>query len=474
MKVRNIALMMAASFMVLAVIVACAAPPTPVPTPVPPTAVPATKAPASSSSSSVASSASSAASSAGSSVPATTAPTAAATTAPASSSSSSAASSATKTGAAYKIGFISAATGAGASLGVAERDVATLVSNQLKASGGIVGPDGVKHDVQVLIFDDQSSADTAATLARRLIEQEQVQVLVATSQSGPSQAIVPIATEDKTTLISMASARSLIEDPNTKQMRPWVFKPVPENTNSADKQAEYMKAVGVTKVCYEYENSSYGQDTLASAQASFPKAGIQIVASDAFDPKATEFPQLAKIKSTGCDAVVIGAIPPASPVMNVAVRDAYPNIRIIHGHGSCSPDLVKAAGKAAEGTVMPCGKLLVASSLPDSDPAKAIDLKLIADLATVSKDPISTFHGHAYDSLQWAIFALKQLPDGMALADQRSNIRTTLETKIVNFPTTHGLYTLSPTDHMGFQSSEFAFVVVKNGQFVVLPKDQWK
>lgn len=467
MKVRNIVLMMAASLFVLAVIVACAAPPTPAPTPVPPTAVPATKAPASSSSSSAASSASSSAAP-------TTAPTVAATTAPASSSSSSATSSAAKTGATYKIGFISAATGAGASLGVPERDVATLISNQLKAAGGIVGADGVKHDVQILVFDDQSSADTAATLARRLIDQEQVQVLIGTSQTGPSTAIVPIATEAKIPLISMASARSLIEDPATKTMRYWVFKPVPENLNSAEKQSEYLKAVGVTKVCYEYENSSYGQDTLASAQAVYPKSGISLVASDAFDPKATEFPQLAKIKSSGCQAVVIGAIPPASPVMNVAVRDAYPDIRIVHGHGSCSADLPKAAGKAAEGTVMPCGKILVAESLPDSDPAKKIDLQLAKDLTAVTKDPISAFAGHAYDSLQWSLFALKQLPDGMALADQRAAIRNTLETKIVNYVTTHGLYTLSPTDHLGFQSSEFAFVTVKNGQFVVLPKDQWK
>ncbi len=454
MKISRILLMMALS-LVLAALAACAAPPPPAPTPAPPTQAPAqptaakpTEAPKATA------------------VPAaTTAPTVAATTAPTA--------AAAKTGGVYKIGFISAATGAAASLGVTERDVAKLVSEQLKSTG-ITGPDGVKHEVQVLIFDDQSSADTAATLARRLIEQEQVQVLVGTSATGPSTAIVPIATEAKVPNISMASARSLIEDPQTKKMREWIFKPVPENTHSADKQAEYLKAAGVTKVCHLYENSSYGQDTFAAASASFPKAGIQIVYSDAFDPKATEFPQLAKAKSSGCQAVVIGAIPPASPVMNVAVRDALPDIRIIHGHGSCSPDLIKAAGKAAEGTVMPCGKILVAESLPDSDPVKALDLKLIKDYATVSKDPISTFSGHAYDALQWAIAGLKTLPDGLSLAEQRAQVRNALETKIVDFPTTHGLYTTSPTDHLGFKGSDFAIVVVKDGKFVVLPKEQWK
>lgn len=474
MKVRQIAMMLVASLVVLAVIVGCAAP---APTAVPPTAVPPTVAPKATEAPKATTAPTTAPAATATSAPkATEAPkaTAAPTTVPATTAPTTAPTTAAKTGAAYKIGFISAATGPGASLGVPERDVATMISNQLKASGGLVGPDGVKHDVQVIIFDDQSNADTAATLSRRLIEQEQVQVLVASSLTGPSTAIVPIATEAKVPLISMASARSLIEDPATKKMREWVFKPVPENSHSADKQAEFLKAVGVTKVCHLYENSSYGQDTFAAASASFPKSGIQIVYSDAYDPKATEFPQLAKAKSSGCEAVVIGAIPPASPVMNVAVRDQLPNIRVIHGHGSCSPDLVKAAGKAAEGTVMPCGKILVVDSLADSDPAKALNQKFIKDYATVSKDPISTFAGHAYDSLQWAIFALKSLPDGGTLANQRAKIRETLETQIKNFPTTHGLYTVTPTDHLGFQASEFAFVVVKDGKFAVLPKEQWK
>ncbi len=438
MNARKFALLLALVILLGVIVSACA----PAPTPVPPTVAP-TVAP-----------------------PATAAPKA--TTAPPT------ATAAPKVGATWKIGFISAATGAGASLGVPERDVATFVAAQLKAAGGVTGPDGVKHEVQLLIFDDQSSADTTATLARRLIEQEQVQVLVASTQSGTSTAIVPIVTEAKVPNISMASARAIIEDPATKKMREWVFKPVPENTHSADKQAEYLKAVGVTKVCHLYENSSYGQDTLAAATASYPKSGITIVYSDAFDPKATEFPQLARVKSSGCEAVVIGAIPPASPVMNVAVRDALPTLRVVHGHGSCSPDLVKSAGKAAEGTVMPCGKILVADTLPDSDPAKALNKKLIADYATVSKDPISTFAGHAYDSLQLAIAALKYLNDGGTLAAQRQAVRDALETKMVKFVTTHGLYTLSATDHLGFDPAEFAFVVVKDGKFVVLTKDQWK
>jgi hypothetical protein len=53
-------------------------------------------------------------------------------------------------------------------------------------------------------------------------------------------------------------------------------------------------------------------------------------------------------------------------------------------------------------------------------------------------------------------------------------VRDALETKTAKFPTTHGLYTLSATDHLGFNGAEFAFVIVKDGKFVSLLKDQWK
>ncbi|MGH2349050.1 MAG: ABC transporter substrate-binding protein, partial [bacterium] len=122
----------------------------------------------------------------------------------------------------YKLGFISSVTGPGASLGTPERDVARIIQERIAAEGGVTGPDGVRHDVQFLIFDDASRPDTAAGLVRRLIEQERVTVLVAGTLSGASLAMVPIASEARTPMISMASARAIIEDPQTKRMRPWV------------------------------------------------------------------------------------------------------------------------------------------------------------------------------------------------------------------------------------------------------------
>jgi len=379
-----------------------------------------------------------------------------------------------RVGAPYKIGMIASVTGPGASLGIPERDVSRIIQGRLNAEGGIVGTDGARHEVQIVFFDDESRADVAASLARRLIEQERVTVMVAGTLSGSALAMVPIASEARVPMISMASARAIIEDPATRRMRPWIFKPVPENLHSAAKQAEYLKAVGITGVCHLYENTAYGQDTFASAQALYPKSGIRILYGDSFDRTGTEFPQVTRVRASGCRAVVIGSIPPAASLINVAVAGRVGPRKIIHGHGACSPDLVRTAGAAAEGTVMPCGKILVADQLPVTDPVRRLNLELISEYQRLTGQPISTFAGHAYDALQWALAALKEVPDGAALEAQRAAVRDALETKIKNFPGTHGLFTLSPDDHLGFNPEDFVVVTVRGGKFVILPRDQWK
>ncbi|MDR7482551.1 MAG: ABC transporter substrate-binding protein [Armatimonadota bacterium] len=375
----------------------------------------------------------------------------------------------------YRIGFIASVTGPGASLGVPERDVARMLQERLTVQRGIVGPDRARHDVEIVIFDDQSSADVAAGLARRLISEERVTVLVAGTLSGPSLAMVPIATEGRTPMISMASARSIIEDPATKRMRPWIFKPVPENLHSAQAQADYLQAVGARRVCHLSENTAYGKDTFQSAEAVYGKAGISIAYGDAFERTATEFPQVARVRASGCQAVVIGSIPPAASLINVAIRERLPAIRIVHGHGACSPDLIKTAGQAAEGTVMPCGKILVPDQLPANDPTRPLNLRFVSDYQRYTGGaPISTFAGHAYDALQWALAALRTLPDRQPLERQRDLVREALETKLGSIRGTHGVFKLSPEDHLGFDYRDFVFVTVKGGKFVILPREQWK
>jgi branched-chain amino acid transport system substrate-binding protein len=372
----------------------------------------------------------------------------------------------------YKIGFCAAITGPGSSLGIPERNTAEMLAEQY--AEGITGPDGVHHALEVVMYDTESNPDTAASVASRLITEDEVDVLVCGTLSGNSMAIVPIATENEITLVSMASARSIVQDPETGETRKWVFKTPQENLHSGEWQAEYLQAKGITKVCDLYENSGYGQDCLAQTTAAVEAKGIEVVYADTFERTDTEFPQMASVQSSGCEAVVVGAIPPGASTVTVAAREALPNLPVIEGHGVCNQTFIDLAGAAAEGVVFPCGRLMIADLLPDSDPQKAVVSKYAADYtAFTNGEAIDTFGGHAWDGMMWAIEGLTSLNDGLSPAERRAGVRDYIENNIHNWPGISGVFNISADDHLGLTYEALTFVKVTNGTWEYFPQEDW-
>jgi branched-chain amino acid transport system substrate-binding protein len=407
----------------------------------------------------------------------TEAPTAAPTEAPTEApmvTEAPAATEAMTEGETYKIGFAPAITGPGSSLGAPEHETGQLIAQQL-ADQGVVGPDDVHHPVDIMIFDTETNPDVAVSVVRRMIEEENVQVVVAGTTSGISMAIVPIITEAEIPYISMASSGAIVKDPDTGETRTWAFKTAQDNFASAQWQAKYLSALGLTKVCHLSENSGYGADTLAQAQKAFAEAGIEIVYSDSFEREGTEFPQVINVQTSGCQAVVVGAIPPASSNISIALRDALPDIPIIHGHGTCNQDHIDLMGAdVAEGMVSPCGKVMVSDTLPDDDPQKDVLVKYVADYTEFTGKPVNTFGGHAWDAVMLAVNGLASLPAGLDLAAQRSAVRDYLENDVHDWPGISGVYNLSPDDHFSLGFDSLTFVKVEGGKWVYYPPEDWK
>ncbi len=373
----------------------------------------------------------------------------------------------------YKIGFAPDVTGGGAFLGEPERKVAEIIAAQLEESGGVVGPDGVRHEVEILIGDTESNPDVAVSVARRYIEEDEVVVVVAASVTPISLAIAEVAEETKVPYISMASSLAIITDPDTKEMRPWVFKVAQSNGDVAVWQVKRMQALGATSVCYLYENTGYGKDCFASSSAALEAAGFETVYQDSFERTDTEFPQVAGVQAAGCDAVVVGAIPPGASLVTIAVRDAMPDIPIIHGHGVCTEDFITAAGDAAEGMEMPCSPVIIAADVPADHPQKDVFMEFYEAYTEYTGEPVSTFGGHGWDSLKWVIEALETLPDGLTLTEQRAAVRDYIETNIKGWPGTAGVFNIAPDDHYGLTAESFTWFKVEGGDFVPFPEETW-
>jgi branched-chain amino acid transport system substrate-binding protein len=266
---------------------------------------------------------------------------------------------------------------------------------------------------------------------------------------------------------------AIISDPDTGEMRPWVFKVAQSNGDVAEWQVERLADLGVSSVCYMYENTGYGMDCYNNSSAALTDMGLENVFEGSFERTDTEFPQVPAIEAAGCDVVVIGAIPPGAANAHLAIRTALPDIIIVHGHGVCTTDFISAGGEAVEGAEMPCSAVIIAEDIPADHPAKEVWMDFKDAYEGYTGDPVSTFGGHAYDALYWVIEALETLPEGLSLAEQRSAVRDYIENNITGWPGTAGIFDLAPDDHYGLDYQSLSWFKVEGQKFVPFPPEEW-
>jgi branched-chain amino acid transport system substrate-binding protein len=136
---------------------------------------------------------------------------------------------------------------------------------------------------------------------------------------------------------------------------------------------------------------------------------------------------------------------------------------LIMSHGVASKKFIELAGEAAEGIVLPAGKLIVADQLPDTDPQKSLLVGYKQEYESRFQEPVSTFGGHGWDSVQQVILALEKVgPDRAKIRDQ---LETMKDVKGIG-----GVFNRSPEDHNGLSKDAFALVRVENGNWKLIAK----
>ena len=140
-------------------------------------------------------------------------------------------------------------------------------------------------------------------------------------------------------------------------------------------------------------------------------------------------------------------------------------------HGIANNDFLRVGGKDVEGTILPAGPILVAAQLPDSNPIKANALSYIAKYeAANGAGSVATFGAHAYDAATLLIAAIPAaLSKGKpGTPEFRAGLRDAMEAQ-KNLVLTHGIATMTPADHNGFDDRARVMVTIQNGAWKLLP-----
>jgi len=353
----------------------------------------------------------------------------------------------------YHVGCIFAITGKASFLGEPERNAAEMIAKEINGAGGINGKKLVLH-----IEDDQGDNTQAVNAANKLIKKDKVCAIIGPSTTGSTMAIIPIVQETQIPLISCASA-SVITEPVAE--RKWVFKVAPQDGDGARRIFDHMTSKGIKNIGIITSTTGYGAAGRTQLTKIAPEYNISIVADETYDPTATDMTaQLMKIKNAGAQAIVNWSIEPAQSIVPKNMKELKMTIPLYQSHGFGNIKYAEAAGEAGEGIIFPCGRLLVAPLLADDQPQKKVLVDFKDKYEKTYKDNVSTFGGHAYDSLWILVNALKKAGDDPAKL--RDEIEKT------EFVGTAGIFKLSPTDHCSLDKNAFEMLTVKGGKFVLL------
>ena len=354
-----------------------------------------------------------------------------------------------------KIGVTVSATGPAASLGIPEKNTVALLPKEVAG-----------QKLEYIVLDDATDSTQAVKNARKLTSEDHVDALVGSTVVPNSLAMIDIAAETHTPMISMAAAASIVEPMDSK--RAWVFKTPQNDILMATAIAQHMSNHGVKTVAFIGFSDAYGESWFKEFSKAADLAKLKIVANERFARNdASVTGQVLKMMSQNADAVLIaGAGTPAALPQKTLKERGYKG-KIYQTHGVANNDFLRVCGKDCEGTFLPAGPLLVAEQLPDSNPVKqaALTYKKAYEGA-YGAGSVSTFGGHAWDAgliLQRAIpVALKKGQPGTPAF--REALRAAIE-ETKNLPASHGIFNMSPNDHSGLDQRARVMVEIVGGKW---------
>ncbi len=348
-----------------------------------------------------------------------------------------------------KIGSFLSVTGGASFLGDPEKKTLEMYVEKINAEGGILG-----RSVELVLYDDSTNAKEALTFVKRLIQQDQVDVIVGGTTTGNTMAVIKEIEKQGVPFISLAGAGVIINP-----VKKWVFKTPHTDRLAVDKIFLDMKARGLSKVGLLSGSGGFDKSCRKNAHSLAGDRGIEIVADETHGKGDTDMtPQLTKIKNTaGLDAFLYCGFGAPTSIAAKNYKQLGMTVPHYQTHGSASMRFIKGADGAAEGVRLPAAALLVVDQLPDSHPQKAVASAYKNAYETRYKDSISTFGGHAYDGLYLAVEAIER-----AGSTDKEAVRAEIE-KTSNFIGADGIFTMSPSDHLGLDQSSFVMVEVVNG-----------
>jgi len=335
----------------------------------------------------------------------------------------------------FKVGFVLSQIGANAELAKTWLDGAEIGIIMANEAGGIGG-----QKARLIACDAQGQEPQAVICAKKLINDDQVNLMIGATGTPQTLAIIPTVESAGVPLFGMGAGLVIWEP-----VRKWVFKSFPANDDQIPAEITYAKKKGWNRLALLTDNTAFGKDTASTTHNAIKANGLDLVAEEYYAPSDTDVTaQVTRVRAANPDMVLnlAGGIPTGILVAKKALQLGM-KTPLMQGMNfvidSYPPMMPQAMGQS----YFAGSKLMV--DLPPSDPLYAnitAFRKKYAEVRGASAKPT----GNTI-TVPDILLMVAKVTQGMGTkALDKEALRSAIE-NVKDFPGLQGIWNLSPTNH---------------------------
>lgn len=199
----------------------------------------------------------------------------------------------------FNVGGNFGLSGAFSAYGTAINDGAALAFKEINEDGGVLG-----KDVNYISVDNKSDATESTTQTARLIDEENISVLVGSDTTGSTEAQIQTATDASVPIVAPAATGDSLTLDSSGNVLDYVFRVPFQDTFQGSVLAEFANQEGYETAAIIQDNSSdYGQNLAAEFDDIFEG---EVVGTESYVSGDTDFNSiLNNIASKNPDVIFI-------------------------------------------------------------------------------------------------------------------------------------------------------------------------
>lgn len=291
------------------------------------------------------------------------------------------------------LGEFGSLTGGTATFGKSTQKGIEMALEEVNKTGGIQG-----KPVRIVVEDDQSKPEEAATAVKKLVNQDKVLVVLGEVASSRSLAGAPICQEAKVPMITPAST-----NPKVTQVGDFIFRVCFIDPFQGEVMAKFARntlKASKAAILKDIKND-YSVGLAQFFTETFKNLGGTVIAEESYSEGDIEFrAQLTALKAKKPEVIFIPGYYTEVGLIARQARDLGITVPLIGGDGWDSPRLIEIGGKALENTYY-------SNHYTPDDPRPEVQ-KFLADYKTKYNEIPDAMAPLGYDAARIAFDAIKR------------------------------------------------------------------